>query len=452
MIQDPNVVHRDLAWSRPEMRTLFNSHVVSRLWPGQEVTDLKREYTAYKPGKECLVLYTLWFGDPGTTSSRLASATFGPPSRLERIYERNYKEQAEGGACGLPASAVFLPDYPCLVEIFPTDWKLPSLRRAADPREAAALLSAGASAAGRADPPAVRAVEVLRYRPRRRCVLRYELEEPAIGGRNELIAKVYPKGPKAEWVRDKLGALRAQVTNGLRLPAPVPSAEASTLLVMERVPGANMGDMLESTETETEAKDVLRVAAGALVTFHGLALKTDEQRTIAGELEQLRRRTEQLCYAAPGLAEEVKVLLDRIAPMVEDVSGAEQCLIHGDYKPTQLLSEHDSAALVDLDRACIGDPAIDVGNFMAVLDKAALIEGVGHASGLADWFLAEYLELSGRRVLEERARLFEAIALVRMLVRKFERVPHKYFRYGRDWQPFALLDEADDRLQALGAR
>jgi len=440
MTQDPNVNFRDLAWSRPGMCELLNDHVLPRLYPGKHVTDVKRTWTAYKPGKDCLVLYKLSFDENGSNGHALAAATFGRPARLEQLYERHYKD-GNGG------NAVFLPDYPCLVEFFPTDWKLPVLAAATDADQAARLLAA---ALGERDIPRVVSVESLRYRPHRRCVLRYQLEWPGGKGPEQLIAKAYPAGAKAGHVRDKLAILGGQCSSSdLRFPRGYAAPDAPNLLIMECVPGTCMGELLEATTTESEARDVIEMALSALVAFHDLELTSDDRRTLPTEFDQLVARTARLHNAAPDLAAEVEKMLARFEPLIERHGDAEQCLIHGDFKPTQLMVDGRQAALVDLDRACPGDPAIDVGNFMAVMQKAAHIQNLGHAEPLSKWFLGEYEKRTGRGEVGERARVFEALALVRMIVRKFERAPHKYTKYGRDWPALSLLGHAAERLRTL---
>jgi aminoglycoside phosphotransferase (APT) family kinase protein len=450
-LNDPNVTHLDLAWSLPDMCELFNSRVFPEIFPGEAVSRVKRRYTAYKAGKECLSLYELQSGDAEASASRLASVTFGPLARLEHMYAKPYYQENGNGHRKAGAPAVFLRDYPCLVEFFPSDWKLPALRRAAVAEGATTLLPTRWSPSESAAAVTVTRVKVLRYRPRRRCVLHFELDAPVAGGEAHLIAKVYPHGPRALQVRDKLRILRAQRPDDvLRFPATFDSTDETTLL-MERVKGVNMGVLFESTKTEQEAKHFVSIAARALVRFHELTLESEERRTIPQEFEQLRERTRRLRNGAPELADRVDAVLDRIAPMCADAAGARLCLIHGDYKPTQLLVDGDRPALVDLDRACLGDPAIDVGNLMAVLHKATLLEGVAHAAALPEWFLAEYEALSGRRDIAQRARLFETLSLARMLVRKFERKPHKYFRDVETWRPFVLNDEIARGLRALRA-
>ncbi len=78
---------------------------------------------------------------------------------------------------------------------------------------------------------------------------------------------------------------------------------------------------------------------------------------------------------APGLERRVAGLVDRIESRLGTLRAEPLCLIHGDFKPSQLLVAGERPALVDLDRACLGDPALDLGNFLAVLMKQVVLKG-----------------------------------------------------------------------------
>lgn len=425
---DPALPSRDLSWSTERAAELFERSVLPVARPGMRLRSLERRYTAYKPGKECLLLYALRLEPARDDAPHLASVTLGRRERLATLYARHY---AHGDG------AVLLSEPPCLVEFFPSDWKLPALAHATDPAEVGAAL--GRFRANGAGPVEV---HVLRYRPRRRCVLDYQ-----IGCAPAAIGKVYPSEEKVAEVAAKLRALGPQAhAERLRLPVPLASAR---FLLMDRVPGANLDDLLESSCDAGEAQAAVRVAAASLASFHRLRLDTRERRSLESELRTLRERTARMRVVAPGIGERADALLDEIGRRLPRSPDGELTLIHGDFKPSQLLLDAGHAALVDLDRACLGDPAIDVGNFLAVLGKLALLSERQQLASLGPVFLDEYGARSRRR-LPRAARLFESLALVRMVVRRLERSPHAYARQGGEWRPLRLLDAATVALASEG--
>ena len=424
------------------MRELLDREVLPALRPGSRVLELSRRHTAYKAGKECLVLYSV----RTETDARptLVTVTLAPPDRLHTLFQRHYS-----GANGLARRALLL-DGRCLVELFPADWKLRDLARAADPEEAAAILGLGASAPR---------VECLRYRPRRRCVLRYRLAgdeggDPLAGGdpARDAVAKVYQDGGKAAQVCQKLRELGPEARpRGLRLPRARACPPELAIVVMERVPGENLANRLEATRSLAEARPLVELAGSALAAFHSLAPRTRETRLFADEISRLRLRSGRLGEVSPGLTRRVLALVGRVEARLAALGADELRLVHGDFKPSQLLVGAEAPALVDLDRACLGDPALDLGNFLAVLAKEGILAGRAHLAELAPAFLGAYRERAELPAGEARARLFQAFALARMLVRKVESAPSSFIREQEAWRPLALLDEAERHLDALEA-
>src|SRR5207237_595393 len=78
-------------------------------WPGQHVTAVAIEDTAYKPGKECEILYSLQFADPVRGQSRWVAVTFANENKLGKIY-RHYSG-GDAVAQPTPCPVVCLPAY-----------------------------------------------------------------------------------------------------------------------------------------------------------------------------------------------------------------------------------------------------------------------------------------------------------------------------------------------------
>lgn len=425
------------ALSRAHMREILSERVVPVLFPGRTLIKLPLRYSRYKAGKEHVALYRLGLDPPLEGGAPMATATFGRRGRLRAAYKRS----SENGGGGAPA-AVLLPEYHCLIELFPLDSELPLLWHAADAARATALLA-------RMLPDytnmGVKQVEVLRYRPGRRCVLRYAGEYS--NGAIDLVAKLYTDGERAKLVSKKLAALCSQPTSEVKLAAPIGEMPSNGLLLMEYLHGTNLGDQMETTMSREDNERSARAAAAGLAAFHRFRLESSECRSLQTELDNLHARVRPLHDIGCDFAGDVELLLAQIEARFAALPKAAECVIHGEYKPNQLLVAGGQIALVDLDRACIGDPALDVGNFAAVLRKEVLLEGHGHLAGLDGVFVREYLATSNADGIAERASLFQAIAFLRILTRYFERAPQRYARLGAAWPPLALLTEARLSIQ-----
>ena len=100
-------------------------------------------------------------------------------------------------------------------------------------------------------------------------------------------------------------------------------------------------------------------------------------------------------------------------------------------------------AIVDFDSVCLGDPAIDVGKFMAKLHYSAVASKAGDEfRQLATYFLSEYQARLPENRVAERIHLFLSASLVRLALREFEKNPHDYSQAGPDSLPALLLQEA----------
>src|SRR2546430_10375519 len=110
---DPALPFLEMAWSPSQMQQFLNQRVLPAAWPGQHVTAVAIEETAYKPGKECEILYSLQFADPVRGQSRWVAVTFANENKLGKIY-RHYS-RGDAVAQPTPCPVVCLPEYGCLV-------------------------------------------------------------------------------------------------------------------------------------------------------------------------------------------------------------------------------------------------------------------------------------------------------------------------------------------------
>jgi Ser/Thr protein kinase RdoA (MazF antagonist) len=123
---------------------------------------------------------------------------------------------------------------------------------------------------------------------------------------------------------------------------------------------------------------------------------TDRRWTLADEADvldhALHRATDHLPDAADRLAAVAAIARDRLAALPPVPARG----LHRDFYFDQVLVDGDRIWLVDLDLYAGGDPAIDIGNFLAHLDELALRrhgEIAAHAPQ-AEAFLAGYATLA----------------------------------------------------------
>ena len=344
---------------------------------------------------------------------------------------------------------MFLAEYRCLVEFFPYDWKLPALARATSPGEMLPFLATALN--NETEPHRWRCeVSVLRYRPHSRCVLNYRCQGKDFDEQCEVIGKMYCDSAKAATTLANQRCLHAAVVGrGLIICRPFALAEELNLVLMERVHGTPMMQLL-SGATDTARVAAARAAATALATLHSIPFEGRKVRSLLSELKRIRRHADPLYLVAPELASQVAAMLDCIERFARQYKCAVPRVIHGDASPSNIVMNGDRVGIVDFDRVSLGDPAIDVGNFMSKCLTKAHILGEDAGVALPECFLAEYQARVGAdRGLADRARVICGLTFVRMAVRAFRRKPHRSTGTRQSSRSAKFLKEATAWLDRL---
>ena len=434
----------EMAWSPSQMQQFLNQRVLPLVWPSQAVTAVAIEDMTFRADHQCEILYALQLGDLTGGYCQRVVVTLAKAHRLEEIYRRHYG--GEGGASNqpTPSPVVFLPESECLVEFFPVDWQLPALAWALEPGAIASFLSPEGP---QAEPTrGLPQVEVLRYRLRsRRCVLRYKVEAPDGRGSQEVIGKVYPCGAQALQVAQVLTRLHPQAAAcGLILPQPLQVVPERSLLLMERLPGTVLKLVLKRAKAPPQFQALIRLAAATLVRLHRLQCESQDVQSVQTQVEKLRPQVASLHVLAPRLAPQVEALLQQIEQAGARCPAVAPCFVHGDFSPGQLLlMETGQMGVIDFDLASLGDPALDVGNFMARLHHKAVSKASNAFRQVAAYFLSEYQACLPEPRVAERVHLFLSISLVRRALREFEIRPYDYCgRADPDSPVSRLLQEA----------
>lgn len=260
------------------------------------------------------------------------------------------------------------------------------------------------------------AIRVLRHKRGRRCLIAYDGVMEARPGPElvRLLGKLRAKGADE---RAYL-ALQALAQAGFGSHSELPSIPLVAgivprlgLWLQTRVPGEPSLAALLGIDGCAAAG---RIGA-ALHALHG-APAPAYRYTVADELATLRERLDALAAARPALAERLRVILAACHAVAAVLPAMEPRGIHRDCYFDNLLveAEHGRIWFVDLDLYAAGDPALDVGNFIAHLMEWSL-----RAHGRADvldaraWALEErYLALAGEG-LRSAVATWTTLALAR---------------------------------------
>jgi len=279
-----------------------------------------------------------------------AQAHYRPGRWLAVCYRTAAVERASGAPSCATVTAECRAGEADLIWAFPDDPSLPGLAVATD----------GAHVRRRLRPhPGEVVVEPLRYRPRRRAVLRYRLD-----GNRLLYGKVVTPR-RGRRLLALAGALRSA---GVRLALPAGHAGPGALVV-PALPGTPLRDLLLAgaplppPERVAALSVELHERCSPLLGSEGPASATRrvvEPATALCAAQLVARLLPSEACAAGRVAEAV-------IGWAETSPAPEEWIVHGDLYENQIFVDGETLGLVDLDDLGPGDPLLDAANFSAHL-------------------------------------------------------------------------------------
>ena len=446
---DSNLPGMHLIWSDSAMCEFFNQHVMPTIWPGHKVASVDQQNMNWKPGKRCVALYELELEDSAPVPQLRVSVMLDRNGRkLADAYEKHYGNGPKI-ANGALRPALHLPAQGCVIELFPNDWVLTTLPQAVSLDRVLPIIAAAQRP--KTDPGKLDCeISVLRYKPHKRCVLSYNVQKLDSDGHEEIIGKVYGRSKRAVEAfstHQKLHAAAASA-EGLKIPQPLAFEESLNLVLMERIHGPSMKACLHDG---ADPDLMARTAAVTLSALHGLPFDGRTVGTIHEKLEHMQGSIDRVRQIDPDLASRIEDMLGRIGKLKDRFKDPRLRLIHGAFRPAHLVVGSGEVALIDLDGAGLGDPAIDVGDFMAKERTKGQLMDEGRTASRTNSFLTEYQVHSGADdALIERAHLYCAMIFIGRSVRECLHAPNHRPDATQFSRSNVFLKEAAECLNLLG--
>ena len=283
------------------------------------------------------------------------------------------------------------------------DPQMPSLALALDPTEVqrefgSRRLPRLAGEDGFIQPKAVR---VTRYKRERRCVIEYDVlvERPQTPIEEvTLIGKVRANrfGKSGYHLLSAIwdAGFHVDSTDGISVSEPLGTISKFRMWLQRKVPGRVATDLL----TEPSAKVLGRRIAETVHKLHCAGIATERRHTMADELRILRECLSRVTGAEPSLAGRIARLLDKCKHAAADTPDPVVCGIHRDFYADQIIADGSRLYLIDFDLYCVGDPGLDIGNFIGHMTEQSLREhGDPRALASQEQALEErFLELAGQ--------------------------------------------------------
>ena len=292
------------------------------------------------------------------------------------------------------------------------DPALPQLGAALDPRRAAdAFAEAGL-------PVRVTSARLVRHKPGRRCLIAYQLADCS-GRKFSAYGKLRAKGADS-----RVFALQQELWQqgfgrsgwaGVQVPEPLALVPSLGLWLQAGVPS-------EAFSVETCAPEP---AAKAITALHGTRVRPLKRHLVVDELAILDARLCTLAERRPDWSDRLARLLRAARQRAALAQPVALRPIHRDFYHDHLLCGAAGFHLIDLDLICLGDPAVDFGNFTAHLTELALREH-GDPHHFA-WWSARFAGAACRNLHGPRpvnVRIYEFLSLLR-LVEIADRMPER---------------------------
>ncbi len=278
----------------------------------------------------------------------------------------------------------------------------------------------------------VSGIEVLKYKPGRRCVLAYTLQ-----GSDKNNAKRFERQIIGKVFRDERGRrlhnLQAMLwrhgfgpdaEDKIFVPRSLGFVPKMRMHLQERVPGKTLNELV----AETDTKPLMPRAAQASAKLHnwsvpqpanGNGLVTMGTYDLKNELTNLDRFTTNLAQIRPQSMPQVASLRDALWRWAGELPPLVKLSpIHRDFYYSQLLFDDERVTIIDFDLFSLGDPAIDVANFNAHIYFMGLdLHSDWYAlSEVAKTFLEAYAYfLPVNNAFWQRFAFYQAATLFRLL-------------------------------------
>lgn len=306
----------------------------------------------------------------------------------------------------------------------------PGLRGLARALDGERMLQVLAPLAGQplaAGMPLTCSVNVLAHKLGRRCTLRYTISGDREGGqpgrRFTVIGKLYGKLKKAERLYQRATALRQRPFGDhgpLRIPAPLMLDKGFGLVLQEHAEGSDLRQAMSAPDCVLP----LSLAGRWLALLHatppleGLASASLEREL--GKVDQWCEFIAATLADAPGL----HAARERLHRFAGETPPPEPVMIHKDFYFGNVLWDGARLSVLDLDEMAVGDPALDVGHFLAHLE-AFSYRTTGRTNTFAEAaaaLLASYREQSPLEV-ESRLPFYRAHTFLKLAAAEASRKP-----------------------------
>ena len=315
-----------------------------------KIDEIKLDYLRYKPGMNCLARYEL-----KTHSSTIWAYAKAHGQDAGTKVEKSGGRPAINSVLG--PGRIVLKDQQIIFSIFPNDAKLFNLQCLSDSTYRKRLFTRvfGVDSQWRE----CVLDEALNYKPERRYVTRLKRPDGQYA-----LAKFYTKSGyvKAHTISRKLNRNRFSYC-----PETLGRSSKYKVVAYKWQPGMTLRQL--STCGKLSDSD-LKATAESLAEIHASDCDGLTHPDAGVQLDRLDALAVQLGVLLPHLHERAKTVAQKLARWLDEQSPVKQP-VHGDFYDKQAIVNNGKVKLIDLDAACLGNPLLDLGSYIAHLERQA---------------------------------------------------------------------------------
>jgi len=248
----------------------------------------------------------------------------------------------------------------------------------------------------------LKAIRVIRHKPGRRCVVEYDVrvQRPDLPPETvTLIGKTRVRrfGNEGYRLQERIwnAGFDSASADGISVPEPIGVIPRFRMWFQRKVPGETATRLLGGPGGVELAQHI----AAAIHKLHQANVPTERRHGMADELRILHECLAKVLEQRPDWSKRLERLLASCDRLGESVPEPRACGIHRDFYPAQVVVQQERICLIDFDLYCLGDPALDIGNFIGHMTEQSLRElGDARAWAKQEGALEDrFVELAGER-------------------------------------------------------
>ena len=301
-------------------------------------------------------------GEPLRVTARRVNVVKGP--QLEAAI--NARPIAATSPTGFLQAALYAPALELLFQIFPVDDHLPTLPTAVDPSAMRPILESALAPAGAQVRLRRVVARVMRYKPGRKCLLRYQLswagaEQVGLPG---VVWARLSRRAKFERICENLPRLRSVAAEiDFELPAPLGILPDLAMELFSPVSGVPLFTLVHRDDFPALCR---RVGEG-LLRFHGLRVAMTETFDVEAQVARLEENAIEFACMLSSERGRITALARELSDRLRRATPSPPRLIHRDFHGDNILVGDWGLVLLDFEDCAMGEPADDVGSNWAQL-------------------------------------------------------------------------------------